>query len=70
MLATSADVVDDDVIVGDLVALLGMIPEIAHIFNVFAAVVDQDIIDRDDPLWAITDIRVLLQPSEPSYNFV
>ena len=64
VLAGSTDLVDDNVIVSDLVALFSMIPEVADIFNVFATVVDQDIINGDDPLLAITGIRAPLQPIE------
>src|SRR5436190_22722936 len=53
MLAAGADVIDNKIIVGDLIALLGMIPEPAHIGNEFAAMVDQGVVNGDDPLLAI-----------------
>src|SRR5437016_2832314 len=50
MLAAGANVIDNEIIVGDLITLLGMIPEPAHIRNEFAAMVDQGVVNRDDPL--------------------
>ncbi len=53
MLAGSADVVGKQVIVGNLVPLLGMIPEPADVFDELAVVVDEDIVQGNDALVAV-----------------
>jgi hypothetical protein len=65
VLPRSAHVVDDHVIMSNFVALLGVIPEIAGIFNQLAVVVDQDIIDRDDALGTEPGVGLRLQPLNP-----
>ncbi len=45
VLEGGADIVSDQVIVGDQMALVGMIPEPAGIFNQFAVMVDQRYVD-------------------------
>jgi hypothetical protein len=62
MLARRADVIDDQVVVGDLVPLLGMIPEVAYILDEFAVVIDQHVVDGDHPPWAEAGFAALLQP--------
>jgi len=64
MFTGGTDVVGDDIIVSDFVATFGMIPEVADVLNRFAIMVDQDIINGDDPLGAIAGVRLLLQPIE------
>ena len=66
VLAGSADVIDDQVVVGDLVTLLGVIPEPTDILDELAVVIDEGIVNGDDSLRAVRRGRVFLQPSEPS----
>src|SRR5262249_38249776 len=61
MLPTGADVVHDDVVVSDLIALLGMIPEPADVLNAFAMVVDEGIVDGDDAVVAVARRGILLE---------
>src|SRR5262249_3057685 len=61
MLPTGADVVHDDVVVSDLIALLGMIPEPADVLDAFAVVVDEGIVDGDDAVVAVARRGVLLE---------
>src|SRR5215470_15011248 len=49
---------------GNLVALLGMVPEPPGVRDRFAVVVDERIVDRDDPVFAIPGGRALLQEVE------
>ena len=62
--ATWIDVVDEQVIVGDQMAFVGMIPEIADILNQFALVINQGIVNRDHTIVTIAGGRVVLQPFE------
>jgi len=64
--AGGADVIDDDIVVGDIVPLLGVVPEVAGVLHEFAGMVHQDVIDGDDALGAVPGVRVLLQPVEPA----
>jgi len=61
-----ADVVGDQVVVGDLVALLGVVPEPADILDAFAGVVDQHVVDGDHAPVAVARGRVGLHPFEPA----
>ena len=61
MLARGADIVGDDIVVGDLVPLFGVVPEVAGIFDQFAVVVHQDVVDGNHPLGTIPRAGVLLQ---------
>src|SRR4051794_39867128 len=61
VLAGGADVVDEQVILGDLVPLLGMVPEPAGVGDQEAVAVDQGVVDRDDALVAIARGGVLLE---------
>ena len=65
VLSGGAYVVDNHVIMGNLVALLCMIPEIACIFNQLTVMVHQDIIDRNHTLGTETGVRLNLQPLNP-----
>ncbi len=65
MLAGSADVVGDQVIMGDQMTLVSMIPEPAGIFDQLAVVVDQRVIDRDDTVLGVARGGVVLQELEP-----
>src|SRR5690242_13251992 len=64
--ATGADIVNKDVVVGDLVALLGMVPEPTSVLDQLALVVDERIVEGDDPLVAVARSWVLLQEVEPT----
>src|SRR6266508_2196866 len=64
VLEGGADIVGDQVIVGDQMALVGMIPEPAGIFNQLAVMVDQGIINRDHAVRGVVGGRVALQPFE------
>jgi hypothetical protein len=66
VLAGGADVVGDQVVVGDLVPLLGVVPEPAYVVDELAVVVDQGVVDGDDPVVAVTGVGLLLQQVEPS----
>src|SRR6266567_2228004 len=59
--AAGADVVDDQIVVGDLVALLGMVPEPTDVLDQLAAVVDERVVDGEDALGAVAGGRVLLE---------
>src|SRR5262245_48422245 len=53
MFATGADVIDKDIVVGDLIAVFGVIPKPTGVLDVLTVVVDEDVIDRDDPLFTV-----------------
>src|SRR5262249_50435545 len=61
---TGVNVVSEQVIVGNQMALVGVIPEIANIVDQFASVVNQGVINRNDPILAIAGGRVMLEPFE------
>ena len=65
MLPTRVDVVGKQVIVGDQVAFVGMVPEIADILYQFAVMIYQSVIDRDNAVVTIARCSVLLKPFEP-----
>ena len=65
MLAAGADVVGDEIVVGNFVSLLGVVPEIADILDAFADVIDERIVDGDDAVGAVASRRFLLQPVQP-----
>jgi len=56
-----AEVIDDQTVMGDFVALPGVIPEIAHVLDKLAGVINRDIVDGDDPVVAKTGIGIFLQ---------
>jgi hypothetical protein len=64
VLAAGADVVDEEVILGDLVALLGMVPVPSGVGDQATFSVDQGVIDRDDALIAVAGAGVLLEQVE------
>lgn len=62
MLAAGADVIGEDVVVRNLVALLGMVPEPTGILDQFPIVVDQDIVDGNDAVVAVVGRGIFLEP--------
>ncbi len=66
MLAAGADVVGEEVVLGDLVPFLGVIPEPAGVGDQQAVPVDQGVVDGDDAVVAIAGERVLLEPFQSS----
>ena len=54
MLTGGTNVVGNDIIMGNLVALLGVIPEVADVLDVLAVMVDQGVVDGDDALGTVT----------------
>jgi len=56
-----ANVIDEEVVVGDQVTLIGMVPEPAGICDQFALVIDEDVIDGDDALVAVAGAGVGLK---------
>src|SRR5262249_25785723 len=61
VLAAGTDVVDEDIVLGDLVPLLGMVPEPAGIGDQLTVPVDQGVVNRDNPLRAVAGAGVLLE---------
>ena len=61
MLAAGADVVGEEVVLGDLVPLLGVVPEPPGVGDQHAIAIDQGIVDGDDPLVAVASGGVLLE---------
>ena len=55
------DIVGNQIVMGDQMALIGVIPEPAGIFNQFAVMIDQRIINRDHTVWRIVGGRITLQ---------
>jgi hypothetical protein len=55
------DIVGDQVVMGDQMALVGVIPEPAGIFNQFPVMINQRVINRDYTVWRIVGGRVTLQ---------
>ena len=64
--AAGANVVDEEVVLGDLVPFLGVIPEPAGVGDQLAVPVDQGVVDGDDAVVAIAGERVLLEPFQSS----
>ena len=60
------NVVDEEVVLGDLVPFLGVIPERAGVGDQLAVPVDQGVVDGDDAVVAIAGERVLLEPFQSS----
>ena len=61
MLAAGADVVGEEIVVGDLVSLLDVVPEPTGIGDQQAVAVDQSVVDRDHPLLAIAGAGLVLE---------
>ena len=64
MAARGTDVVGNQVVVGDDVALMGMIPQPADILDELATGVDQGIVNGNDAVMAVAGFRVVLQPGQ------
>ena len=62
MLATCADIIRNEVVVSDLVAFVGVVPEVSYILNAFPVMINQDIIQGDDTVVAISSGRIVLEP--------
>ena len=63
--AIGTDLVDKEVVMGDFVPFLGMIPKPAGVFDQFTGVVDERVVDGDDALRAVAGRGVALQEVEP-----
>src|SRR3712207_6771118 len=61
VLARGANVVGDQVVVGDLVPLRGVIPEPADVVDELACVVDQGVVHGDGAVVAVAGVGVPLQ---------
>ena len=66
MLSGGANVVGDQVVVGDLVPLFGMVPEPAHVLDELAFVVDQGIVEGNDPTVRIAGGGISLELGQTS----
>ena len=66
VLAGWANVVDEQVVVGDLVAVLGVVPEPTYILDQLTVVIDQHVVDGDDAFVAIPSSSVALQDFQTS----
>ena len=64
MLAAGANVVDEQVVMGNLVAVLGVVPEPTYVLDELAIVVDERVIQSDHALGAVAGRRVALQQFE------
>ena len=64
VLAARIDVGDEQIVVGNQVTHLGVIPEVADVLDQFAVVVNQGVVNWDDAILAITGGRVVLEPFE------
>jgi len=64
MFAGGTDVIGDDIVMGDLVPLFGMIPEVADILDVFAVVVDQGVVNGNDALRTVAGVGAFLKPGQ------
>src|SRR5438034_6948290 len=65
MFARGADVVGDQVVVGNLVALRGVVPEPADVVNQLAGVVDQGVVQGNGAVVAVAGVGVFLQQVKP-----
>src|SRR5512142_907383 len=63
--AAGADVVDEQVVLGDLVPLFGVVPVPPGVGDQEAVPVDQGVVDRDHPLVAVAGGGVLLEQFQP-----
>ncbi len=61
MLAAGADVVGEEVVLGDLVPLLGVVPEPPGVGDQEAVTVDQGVVDGEDPVVAGASRGVFLE---------
>lgn len=65
MLARGTDVVGNQIIVRDLMPLLGVIPEVTHVLNQLPGMVHQRIVNQNHPAGRVARLRVPLQPRQP-----
>lgn len=65
VLSTGVDVGGKQIVVGDDMAMFGMISIIAHVLNQFPGVIDQGIVNRDHAILTIAGGRLAWQPCEP-----
>lgn len=65
MFVRCTDVIGDEIIVSDFVPAFGVVPEVTDILDVLAAVVDQHVVDGNNPMLGITSRAILLQPLQP-----
>jgi hypothetical protein len=65
MLSRGANVICDKIVVGNLEALLRVVPERADGLDKLAAVVDKNVVQRYNALLAVTSRGVFLEPVEP-----
>ena len=63
--SAGADVIGDQVIMGQFASLFSVIPKPADVFDQLAIVVDQYVIDRDNTAVRVLRARILLKPLEP-----
>jgi hypothetical protein len=66
MLAAGADVIGEEIVLGDLVAFFSVVPEPAGIGDHQAVAIDQRVVDGDDALGAVASRGVFLEFVEPS----
>src|SRR5690606_7415201 len=65
VLAAFGDVIGEQIIVGDLVTLFGVIPEPTDVLDQLAVMVNQHVIDGDHATLRVAGRRVLLQQRQP-----
>ena len=65
MLAAGTDIIGDEIVMSDLVALLRVVPEPADILEELSVVVDEHIVARDHALMAVARVGRFLQPLQP-----
>jgi len=65
VLAGGADVVDEEVVLGDLVPLLGVVPVPPGIGDQHPVPVDEGVVDGDDALVAVAGGRIFLERLQP-----
>ncbi len=61
VLATGAHIIGEDVVVGNFVALFGVVPEPAGVLDQFAVVVDEDVVDGDNTLIVVACVGIFLE---------
>ena len=66
MFPSGTDVVDDQVVMGDLIPLFGVIPEVTDVLDQGATMINQDIVYSNDSLGAVAGIWAFLEPVEPT----
>jgi len=60
------DIVGDEVVVRDLVALFGMIPQPAHILDELSGMTHQNVVDGDHSFWVVPCGLIILKYLKPS----